>query len=221
MKKVDKEKNNIILFIGDSITDVKFNRYSKNLKAHPSYPLQVKSDLKKRDYTFIFKGIASNRSYNVYDRLTTDCINYKPKCVVILIGINDVWQELHHEDYPESEKVRKFEPHFREILRRFNTELKDTKFLFLLPFIIENGLPRNDGMQQPLLDLISLETKLIKEYGYSDIVNLNEVFIQAAKDYSPLQLSTDGVHPTKLGHAFIANEVCKYIKNGFLSENNN
>lgn len=215
MKKVNKTNEDIILFIGDSITDVKFNRYTKNLKAHPSYPLQVQSDLKKTNYKFVFKGIASNRIYNVYDRLTEDCISYQPKCVVMLIGINDVWQELHHEDYPQSETVRKFEPHFREILRRFTTELKDTKVLFLLPFIIENGLPRNEGMQQLLADLIELQTKLIKEYGYSDIVNLNDVFIQATKDYLPLQLATDGVHPTKLGHSYIANEVSKYIKNGF------
>lgn len=215
MKKVKENTNDTILFIGDSITDVKFNRRNKQLKAHPSYPLQVKSDLTKLNYNFVFKGIASNRSYHVYDRLTSDCIKYNPKCVIILIGINDIWQELHFSDYPKNELARKFEPHFREILRRFNTELKDTKFLFLLPFVIENNLPRNDGMYQPLIEHIELEKKLINEYGYTDIINLNDVFINASKVYDPLLLSTDGVHPTKLGHSYIANEVVKYIKNGF------
>lgn len=60
-----------IVFIGDSITDVKFNKnFRRNLKGAKSYPLNVRNELKKRRFrvTCFFEGIASNRTYHVYDR---------------------------------------------------------------------------------------------------------------------------------------------------------
>lgn len=83
--------NSRILFLGDSITDIKFNRrMNRTLHGKNIYALQVSRSLKKRyrKLKFFYRGIASNRSYHVYDRLTKDCIDLKPGVIIMLIGVN-------------------------------------------------------------------------------------------------------------------------------------
>ena len=75
----------------------KFKKYSKDIKVD-------------------IKGIASNRTYHIYDRLTKDCINLKPDIIIMLIGVNDAWENYVPEDYPPL--LRPMEPHVREIYRR-------------------------------------------------------------------------------------------------------
>ncbi|MCD7872087.1 MAG: GDSL-type esterase/lipase family protein, partial [Clostridiales bacterium] len=135
---INIKKGSRILFIGDSITDIKFNRrFNRELHGKNIYALQVSKQLKKEDKTlkFFYKGIASNRSYHVYDRLTKDCINLKPDVIILLIGVNDAWENYKPEDYGTLN--RPIIPHMKEIYRRINTELPNAQTLVLLPFLID------------------------------------------------------------------------------------
>ena len=87
--------NSRVAFIGDSITDPKFNfRMTKDIKGRNIYALQLKKRFKKysKNIKVDIKGIASNRTYHVYDRLTKDCINLNPDVIIMLIGVNDAWK---------------------------------------------------------------------------------------------------------------------------------
>ena len=103
MEKIVLKKDSKVLFIGDSITDVKFNfRFMLKIKGRNIYALQLKKRFRKysKDIKVDIKGIASNRTYHLYDRLTADCINLKPDVIIMLIGVNDAWENYGPENYP-------------------------------------------------------------------------------------------------------------------------
>lgn len=206
MEKIKLNKNSKVLFIGDSITDVKFNlRMANKIKGRSIYALQLKKIFRKYSkYIKVdIKGIASNRTYHVYDRLTKDCINLKPDVIIMLIGVNDAWENYVPEDYPPL--LRPMEPHFREIFRRIRTELPDTQVLYLMPFMI-------DAVEEKLpfrktLDEFRERLRSIAEENGASILDLQEEFYKAQKETEPKLLAIDGIHPTNLGHKVIADAV--------------
>ena len=206
MDKITIKKDSRILFLGDSITDVKFNlRMSPSIKGRKIYALQLKKRFRKfsKDIKVDIKGIASNRTYHVYDRLTKDCIDLKPDIVIMLIGVNDAWENYVPEDYPPLRRPMK--PHVREIYRRIRTELPDTQILYLMPFMIdsvEEKLPFHKVLDEyrETLETVALENG-------ASVLDLQKIFNEAQKTIAPEKLAIDGIHPTELGHRVIADSV--------------
>ena len=211
MDKIALNKDSRILFLGDSITDVNFNyRKRFSIKGKNIYALQLKKRFRKysKGIDVKIKGIASNRTYHVYDRLTSDCINLKPDVLVMLIGVNDAWENYVPEQYPPL--LRPMEPHIREIYRRLKTELPTTQILYLMPFMIdsvEEKLPfhkKLDEYRETLKD-IALENG-------AKVVDLQAVFDEKQKVIEPEKLAVDGIHPTNLGHKIIADAIEKELE---------
>lgn len=211
MDKILINKNSKILFIGDSITDVKFNRRMRfKIKGKEIYALQLKKRLKKysKKIDVVIKGIASNRTYHVYDRLTTDCINLKPDVIIMLIGVNDAWENYVPEQYPPL--LRPMEPHIREVYRRIKTELPDAQMLYLMPFMIdavEEKLPFHKKLSEfrEVLKNIALEND-------AKVLDIQAVFNEAQKTIEPAKLAIDGIHPTNLGHKVMADAIEKMLE---------
>lgn len=199
-----------ILFIGDSITDAKFNRkQNRKIGGKDIYAFQVTRALKKKHsgLKFFYKGIASNRSYHVYDRLTKDCISLKPDVIVMLIGVNDAWENYVPEQYPPL--VRPLEPHMKEIYRRIKTELPKTKLVTLLPFLID-AVPEKAPFHK-VLDEFRVKLREYATGNADEIIDMQEVYYKAQENTDPKLLARDGVHPTNLGHSVMANEVLKVL----------
>lgn len=200
-----------VLFIGDSITDVKFNkRNNRSIGGRSVYCLQVAKALKAKykGLKFFYRGIASNRSYHVYDRLTADCISLKPDVIVMLIGVNDAWEHYVPEEYPPL--LRPFEPHMREIFRRISMELPKAKLIVLLPFMI-------DTLEEkfPFHKILDEYCENLREYAQEtadEIIDLQAVFNEAQKKDAPITLARDNIHPTNLGHSVIARAVLDVLK---------
>lgn len=211
MDKIKIKKDSKVLFIGDSITDPKFNfRMMSTIKGRNIYALQVKKRLKaySKDIKVDIKGIASNRTYHVYDRLTKDCISLKPDVVIMLIGVNDAWENYVPQDYPPL--LRPMEPHIREIYRRLRTELPDTQILYLMPFMIdavEEKLPYHKTLDQfrEVLKNVALENG-------ATVLDMQEVYYEAQKTIEPKKLAIDGIHPTNLGHKIMADAVFEMLE---------
>lgn len=211
MEKIQIKKDSKILFIGDSITDVKFNRRKRfTIKGNNIYALQLKKRFKKysKNIKVEIKGIASNRTYHVYDRLTSDCINLKPDVVIMLIGVNDAWENYVPENYPPL--LRPMEPHIREVYRRLRTELPNTQILYLMPFLIdavEEKFPYHKTLDEfrEVLKSIALENG-------ATVLDLQEIFYQAQKSIEPEKLAVDGIHPTNLGHKVMADAIEKVLE---------
>lgn len=211
MEKIALKKDSKVLFIGDSITDVKFNfRFMHKIKGRNIYALQLKKRFKKysKDIKVDIKGIASNRTYHLYDRLTADCINLKPDVIIMLIGVNDAWENYGPENYPPL--LRPMEPHMREIYRRIRAELPDTQVLYLMPFLIdavEEKLPFHKT-----LDEFREVLKGLAEENGALLLDLQQVFYDEQKNTDPKKLAVDGIHPTNLGHKVMADAVEKLIE---------
>lgn len=200
-----------ILFLGDSITDIKFNRqFSYKIHGANIYALQTAKSLKKKHkkLKFLYKGIASDRTYLVYDRLTKDCINLKPDIIVMLIGVNDAWEHYVPDQY--SPLVRPMKPHMREIYRRLKAELLNTRLLVLLPFLIDT-MPEKAPFHKILDEYRQVLADMAQEND-AEIIDLQAVFYDAERQIPPAKLAVDGVHPTNLGHKIIADEILKVLK---------
>ena len=205
--------NQRILFIGDSITDVKWNKNLNQrfrLNSYNTYPLQVAKELKKKykGLKFFFRGIASNRTYHLYDRLTKDCINLKPDVIIMLIGVNDAWENYVPEQYPPL--LRPMEPHIKEVYRRIKAELPATKLITLLPFLISTIEEK-----QPFRKVLDEYVEKLNEYAQGnadEIIALQPLFDEAEKTTAPVLLAKDSVHPTNLGHSVIAKAVLSLIE---------
>ena len=210
MDKITIKKDSKVLFIGDSITDVKFNfQFMRKIKGRNIYALQLKKKFRKysKDIKVDIKGIASNRTYHVYDRLTKDCINLKPDVIIMLIGVNDAWENYVPEDYPPL--LRPMEPHIREIYRRIKAELPHTQILYLMPFMI-------DAVKEKLpfhktLDEFRQVLKDVAVENGAAVLDMQEVFYEAQKIYEPKALAIDAIHPTNLGHKVMADAVMERI----------
>ena len=208
MNKIIIKNDSRVLFIGDSITDVKFNRrLSPKIKGRNIYALQLKKRLNQysKNINVKIKGVASNRTYHLYDRLTPDCINLKPDVIIMLIGVNDAWENYVPESYPPL--LRPIEPHIREIYRRIKTELPNTQILYLTPFMIdslEEKLPFH-----AMLDRFRELLKSIAIENGATVLDLQEIFYQAQMDIEPKLLAVDGIHPTNLGHKIMADAIEK------------
>ncbi|MBQ6873945.1 MAG: SGNH/GDSL hydrolase family protein [Clostridia bacterium] len=211
MEKITIKKDSRVLFLGDSITDVKFNfKKMSSIKGRNVYALQLKKRLKKYspDIDVEIRGIASNRTYHVYDRLTEDCISLKPDVIIMLIGVNDAWENYVPDRYPPL--VRPMEPHIREIYRRIRTELPDTQVLYLMPFMIdsvEEKLPFHK-----ILDEFRAELKEIALENNAAVLDLQQVFYDAQKTIEPKKLAIDGIHPTNLGHKVMVDAIENLIE---------
>lgn len=200
-----------ILFIGDSITDIKFNRqFAYKIHGRNVYALQAAKQLKKKykNLKFFYKGIASNRTYHLYDRLTKDCISLKPDIIIMLIGVNDAWEHYVPEQYPPL--LRPMEPHIKEIYRRLNTELPDAQLLVLLPFLIDT-MPEKKPFYKILDEYRAVLYDFADKNG-AEILDLQAVFNKAQLEIPSVKLAVDGIHPTNLGHKLIADAVLKYLK---------
>ena len=211
MDKIQIKKDSKILFIGDSITDVKFNfRFAYKFSGRNIYALQLKKKFKKysKDIKVDIKGIASNRTYHVYDRLTKDCINLKPNVIIMLIGVNDAWENYGPENYPPL--LHPMEPHIREIYRRIRMELPDTQVLYLMPFLIdsvEEKFPFHKMLDEyrQVLRVVALENG-------AAVLDMQEIFYDAQKTFEPKKLAVDGIHPTNLGHKVMSDAVENMIE---------
>lgn len=206
MDKIILKKDSKVVIIGDSITDVKFNKRKRfSIKGKDVYALQLKRKLKKysKNIQVEIRGIASNRTYHVYDRLTKDCIDLKPDVIIMLIGVNDAWENYVPEKYPPL--LRPLEPHTREIYRRIKAELPDAQIMYLMPFMIdavEEKLPFHKTLDEfrEILKNIALENGAV-------VLDLQAVFNKAQSAVAPVKLAVDGIHPTNLGHKVIADAI--------------
>lgn len=211
MNKIKIHKDSRILFIGDSITDVKFNsRFRFKFKVKNIYATQLKKKFRKysKKITVDIKGIASNRTYHVYDRLTKDCTNLKPDVVIMLIGVNDAWENYGPENYPPL--LRPMEPHIREIYRRLKTELPDAQILYIMPFLID-AVEEKFPFHKMLDEYRELLKTVALEHG-ATVIDMQKVFNEAQKTTAPKNLAVDGIHPTNLGHSVMADAIEKMIE---------
>lgn len=193
-------KGEVVLFIGDSITDVKRDRETNDLGK--GYAMMaaglIGSYYPELDITFYNRGISGNKVSNLQERWQTDCLDLNPTLVSIYIGINDCWKRYLHN---ELVTVEQFEAGYRDLLTQTRDKL-DAKLVMVEPFV----LPVPEDRKQWREDLdpkINVVRELAREFN-ALLVPLDGVFAQASMRKDSSYWAADGVHPSPAGHALIA-----------------
>ncbi len=201
-----------ILFFGDSITDMERNR-NVDIGEYRSfglgYPSVVASRLSERDpiaYQVINRGIGGNRIVDLYARIKADCWNLQPDVLSILIGINDIWHEIHSKNGVELDRFEKF---YRMIIEETKAKLPNIKIVIFEPFVL-HGLATDEHFDE--FNEIRTYAKVIKKVAEETgcyFIPLQDKFDEKAKLYGEKIYLFDGVHPNLAGATLIANEWLK------------
>jgi acyl-CoA thioesterase-1 len=194
------KKGDLILFIGDSVTDCGRNREDLS-DLGPSYVKKIDSYLKAFFAELLLrvmnKGISGNRVIDLQARWQDDCLCYKPDIINILIGINDCWRRFDNNDSTSAED---FEKRYDSIL--LAAQKTGAKLTIMEPFVLPYPVERT-SWREDLDPKIQAARKLACKYG-AKLIPLDGIFASLIISKEPQFYSADGVHPTNAGHAVIA-----------------
>ncbi len=203
-----------ILFFGDSITDARRDRTCQGdmvttYGVGPGYVNVIASDLVYSNplkYQIINTGISGERIVDLYARIKTDCWNYQPDVISILIGVNDVWHEIARQNGVELER---FEAVYRMLIKDTKKALPNIKFILLEPFI-QKGEATEEKYDEFLiaLEYAKIVKKLAQEFDIP-FVSLQKPLDDYSKKYGYDKTLADGIHPGIAGARVIANEWLK------------
>ncbi len=203
-----------ILFQGDSITDC-----GRGNGLGTGYAFLTTAQLGYEypdEYKFFNRGISGNRVVDVYSRIKADIINLKPDYMSILIGVNDVWHDITQQNGVDNEK---FEKIYSMLIEEIKAALPDIKIMILEPFCLKG--PATENTEEIPDKWVRFDTEVKKraqkaksiaeKYGLK-FISLQDKFDEAAKKADNLYWTSDGVHPTPMGHELIKNEWIKAFK---------
>ena len=196
-----------VLFQGDSITDawrsliksswdreVLGTGYANMIAAHLSYE-------EPKKYDFINRGINGHRVIDLSARWEDDCINIKPDVLSILIGVNDLLHEIKTQGFVD---VNNFEAGYSLLIKQTKKELPNIKIILLEPFITRGTV--TDEYEQIIfseIKKIQEAVSRIAEKHNLPLVKLQEKFDHFVNVADAARITTDGVHPTYIGHELI------------------
>lgn len=189
----------VILFQGDSITDCNRDRLRSD-GLGTGYVANVAKALP--NFTVINRGISGNRVIDLKARWNEDALALHPDIMVVLIGVNEVWHQLKFgSPYTEAQ----YEADYRRILTLSRQANPNLKIVLLQPFIFNVGEVESDWFL-PLNRLKHIVERIAHDFADA-YVPLQVVLDNAAKTHGEAALLPDGVHPSDLGHRFIADAV--------------
>jgi len=208
------EKNDTIVFIGDSISDYDRKRpvgeglfnawgtsYVANVGAtlmcsYPELSLRIKN-----------VGISGNQVRDLDARWQTDVLDQKPDWVSVLIGINDVWRQFDTPTITESHvPLDEFEKTYESLITRTLPHVKG--MILMTPYFMEPN--RSDPMRARMDQYGAVVRKLADKYA------LKFVDLQAGWDWlfehmHPCAIAWDRIHPNQIGHMHIARQFLRAV----------
>ena len=189
-----------ILFQGDSITDADRDRsdYHKMGYGYAAFVVEkLTAKYPDVDFEFINLGLSGNRTDQLFDRLTPDCVELDPDIVSVLIGINDVWHRYEYEFIPTTDE--QIALNFKCILERIKRNTK-AKLMVLQPFT--EG--EDQAHMRPDVEKIKPIVDGLAD-NYADAYIKLDDLMHADENYGkPDYFTPDGVHPNPTGAAYIA-----------------
>ncbi len=194
------KKGDLILFLGDSITDCGRNRENPD-DLGPGYPAMaatalsvLRPDLSLR---FLNRGIGGNKTSDVLQRLEEDCIALAPSMVSVLLGINDVWHRTQNKGNTDAE----MEENYRKILTRIREALGEIPLVILEPFLTPDYTA--EIKREEVDRILPIVRRLAEEFNAA-FVELDAPLGKASEALPIHALTKEGVHPTPQGHSIIA-----------------
>ena len=194
-----------LLFIGDSITDCG-RREDAPEHLGAGYVRVVRDWLLARDPAaapaVLNRGVGGNTVLDLADRWQADVIDERPDALSVKIGINDVWRQL--DGLAPGVPLGTFTDTYRRLLGRVREALPACALVLCEPSVIGPPVPGNGN--EVLKPYVQAVRDLAAEFHADALVPLHAAFLNAQQARPDVDWATDGVHPTRVGHALIARE---------------
>lgn len=208
------EKNQTVLFIGDSISDYErarpvgeglFNAWGRSYVAdvgsllgcmYPELNLRITN-----------MGISGNKVRDLEARWENDVMARNPDWVSVLIGINDVWRHFDSPTQPEHHTTPEaFEAGYTRLIERTLPHVKG--MILMSPFFMEPN--KEDPMRVMMDEFTAIVRKLAEKYNLT-YVDLQAGWDELFKHMHPCNIAWDRIHPNQIGCMYIAKQFLKAV----------
>jgi lysophospholipase L1-like esterase len=214
--KIALQKDDVVLFQGDSITDAGRDKNAKTPNTPPmmgsGYVIQSAGELlfkyAEKNLTIYNRGISGNKVYQLAERWDADCIGLKPNVLSILIGVNDFW---HTKSGRYKGTVKTYEDDYRALLKRTLAAFPNVKLIIGEPFAV-NKVKAVDDTWYPEFDKYREASKKLADEFNAVFIPYQKVFDEARKRAPGIYWTHDGVHASLAGAQLMANAWMKTLK---------
>lgn len=201
--KITLQKDDVVLFQGDSITDSGRNREESafnNTKALGNgYPLlatsQLLADHAGKELKIYNRGISGNKVYQLAERWTADCEDLKPTVLSILIGVNDFW---HMINGTYNGTIETYRNDYKALLERTKQKLPNVQLIIGEPFAVNGIKAVTDKWFPAFYDYQKAAKEIAGQFG-AVFIPYQQIFDTAAKSAPAVYWTHDGVHPSLAG----------------------
>lgn len=215
-KKIAFEKDDIILFQGDSITD--WGRNHAKTVANDTASLgngyalltaaQILQHHPDKNLQIFNKGISGNKVFQLLDRWDTDTLALKPSVLSIHIGVNDFWHTLS-SGYTGT--IETYIADYHKLIDKTKQALPNVKLIICEPFAVK-GVKAVDDKWYPTFDLFRKAAHDIANEYNAAFVPWQAVTDKALELTPANYWSLDGVHPSLAGEALMAHAWMEVVK---------
>ena len=208
------EKNDTLLFIGDSISDYDrtrpvgeglFNAWGRSYVADAASLLCcMYPELNLR---IVNMGCGGNQVRDLANRWQTDVLDRHPDYVSVLIGINDVWRQFDSPQMPETHvPPEEFEATYEKLILDTLPHVKG--MILMTPFFMEPN--KLDSMRIRMDEYGAIVKKLAEKHGLI-FVDLQSAWDRLFEHMHPCNIAWDRIHPNQIGCMYIAKQFLKAI----------
>ncbi|HUH32453.1 MAG TPA: SGNH/GDSL hydrolase family protein, partial [Daejeonella sp.] len=213
--KISLEKNDVVLFQGDSITDAGRNRKTTDANIQNGlgggYAFLAASDLLQNNPTknlqIFNRGVSGNKVYQLAESWDKDALDLKPDVLSILVGVNDYWHTL---SFGYKATVDTYRKDYRALLLRTKDKLPDVKLIIGEPFAVI-GTAVTKAWFPAFNEYRVVARELATEFNAA-FVPYQSVFDKALKVAPGAYWCPDGVHPSVAGAKLMAEAWLKTVK---------
>ncbi len=214
-KKITLNKDDVVLFQGDSITDWGRDHSSTTFNTTQAlgsgYALiaagQLLLNYPEKNLKIYNKGVSGNKVYQLADRWDADCLALKPNVLSIHIGVNDFWHTLLN-GYTGT--IDTYITDYHKLLDRTKQALPDIKLIICEPFALK-GVKAVDDKWYPTFDLFRKAARDIANEYNAAFVPYQAAFDKALELAPASYWNLDGVHPSVAGEALMAQTWMKVV----------
>ena len=213
--KISLEKNEIILFQGDSITDAGRSRKTTDPNNQNGlgggYAFLAASELlykhPEKNFQIYNRGVGGNKVYQLAESWDNDALSLKPDVLSILVGVNDYWHTL---SFGYKATIDTYRKDYRALLLRTKDQLPDVKLIIGEPFAII-GTAVTEAWFPAFNEYRVVARELANEFDAA-FVPYQSVFDKALKVAPGAYWCPDGVHPSVAGAKLMAEAWLKIVK---------
>lgn len=206
-------KNDVILFQGDSITDCDRDRLSGKANderalgnGYPyfitNYLLDAVPDKNLKIYN---RAVGGDKVFQLADRWEKDTLQIKPDVLSILVGVNDYWHTIT-KNYAGA--LETYEQDYRQLLKKTLDRLPNLTLVLGEPFASKGGSATNketgwDWDFEAFRNYRRAALQIARDFN-AVFIPYQSIFNEALKIKPIDYWSKDGVHPTIEGSKLMA-----------------